>query len=213
VICIFLGPPGSGKGTQALEISKKLNVPHIATGDMFRKHLKENTPLGVSAKQFMDKGALVPDDLVIRMLLERISHSDCEPGFLLDGFPRTVPQAEALSAALEKLGKRLEHAINFSIKPEKLIARLSGRRTCTQCGMMYHVDSKPTKSAGICDSCGGKVVQRDDDHENVIRSRLQVYDLQTSPLIGYFDSFGLLRTIEADQSPSEITPKILGILA
>lgn len=209
MICIFLGPPGSGKGTQAVDISKRLNVPHVATGDMFRVHLKENTELGKKARAFMDQGALVPDEIVIGMLLDRISAADCSRGFLLDGFPRTVPQAESLGTELKKLGKAVNHVINFSIASEKLVARLSGRRTCTQCGLMYHVSTKPTKVEGVCDSCGGKVIQRTDDQESVIKQRLEVYQRQTSPLIGFYESKHLLRGIDADRLPSDVSTQIL----
>lgn len=209
MICIFLGPPGSGKGTQAVDISKRLNVPHVATGDMFRVHLKENTELGKKARAFMDQGALVPDEIVIGMLLDRISAADCSRGFLLDGFPRTVPQAESLGTELKKLGKAVNHVINFSIASEKLVARLSGRRTCTQCGLMYHVSTKPTKVEGVCDSCGGKVIQRTDDQESVIKQRLEVYERQTSPLIGFYESKHLLRGIDADRLPSDVSTQIL----
>lgn len=195
---ILLGGPGSGKRDQAKKLTDKLNVPQISTGDIFRAALKEGTPMGLKAKTFMDKGELVPDDVVIGVVEERLTKPDLDKGYMLDGFPRTLGQAEALGNILEKQGKSIDHAILVDVPDEELVARLSGRRTCknSDCGRMYHVMFNPPKKDAICDACGSELYQRDDDTEATIRERLQVYNNQTSPLINYYEQKGLLRRVQ-----------------
>lgn len=195
---VLLGGPGSGKGTQAKMLTEKLGVPQISTGDIFRAALKEGTPMGLKAKTFMDKGELVPDDVVIGVVEERLAKPDLEKGFMLDGFPRTLAQAEALDKILTSLKKTIDHAILVDVPDEELVGRLSGRRTCrdSACGKMYHVMFNPPKTEGKCDACGADLYQRDDDNEKTIRERLTVYNSATSPLIDYYDGKGLLRRVE-----------------
>lgn len=195
---VLLGGPGSGKGTQAKMLTEKLGVPQISTGDIFRAALKEGTPMGLKAKTFMDKGELVPDDVVIGVVEERLAKPDLEKGFMLDGFPRTLAQAEALDKILTSLKKKIDHAILVDVPDEELVGRLSGRRTCrdSACGKMYHVMFNPPKTEGKCDACGADLYQRDDDNEKTIRERLTVYNSATSPLIDYYDGKGLLRRVE-----------------
>ncbi|MBA2848539.1 adenylate kinase [Thermosulfuriphilus ammonigenes] len=209
---ILLGPPGAGKGTQAKRLVEKYGIPQISTGDMFREHLKNQTELGKKAKEYMDKGQLVPDEIVIGMVEERLSQPDCEKGFMLDGFPRTVPQAEALDKLLEKMGKKIDHVILIDVPEEELVKRLTGRRTCKQCGMMYHVIFKPPKVDGKCDVCGGELYQRDDDTEETVRNRLKVYNDQTKPLVDYYENKGLLRRIDGMGSIDEIFERICQVL-
>ncbi|MDD3472373.1 MAG: adenylate kinase [Syntrophaceae bacterium] len=194
---VLLGGPGSGKGTQAKKLTEKLRIPQISTGDIFRAALKEGTPMGLKAKTFMDKGELVPDDVVIGVVEERLSKPDLDKGFMLDGFPRTLAQAEALDKIMSSLNKSIDHAILVDVPDEELVARLSGRRTCknSECGKMYHVMFNPPKVDGKCDSCGGDLYQRDDDNEKTIRERLAVYNSATSPLIDYYQNKGLLRKV------------------
>lgn len=195
---VLLGGPGSGKGTQAKMLTEKLGVPQISTGDIFRAALKEGTPMGLKAKTFMDKGELVPDDVVIGVVEERLAKPDLEKGFMLDGFPRTLAQAEALDKILTSLKKKIDHAILVDVPDEELVGRLSGRRTCrdSACGKMYHVMFNPPKIEGKCDACGADLYQRDDDNEKTIRERLTVYNSATSPLVDYYDGKGLLRRVE-----------------
>ncbi len=195
---VLLGGPGSGKGTQAKKLVEKLGIPQISTGDIFRAALKEGTPMGVRAKTYMDKGELVPDEVVIGVVEERLAKPDLNKGFMLDGFPRTLPQAEALDKILRAQGKPLDHAILVDVPEEELVTRLSGRRTCknAECGMMYHVKFNPPKKEGICDTCGKELYQRDDDSEATVRERLTVYNNQTAPLIDYYQKKGLLRRVE-----------------
>jgi adenylate kinase len=195
---VLLGGPGSGKGTQAKKLIDKLGVPQISTGDIFRAALKEGTPMGLKAKTYMDKGELVPDDVVIGVVEERLGKPDLAKGYMLDGFPRTLPQAEALDKILNTLGQSIDHAVLVDVPDEELVARLSGRRTCknSKCGSMFHVMFNPPKTAGICDACGGELYQRDDDSEATIRERLSVYNKQTAPLIDYYAKKGLLRKVE-----------------
>ncbi|WP_456434251.1 adenylate kinase [Thermosulfuriphilus sp.] len=209
---ILLGPPGAGKGTQAKRLVEKYGIPQISTGDMFREHLKNQTELGKKAKEYMDKGQLVPDEIVIGMVEERLSQADCEKGFMLDGFPRTVPQAEALDKLLEKMGRKIDHVILIDVPEEELVKRLTGRRTCKQCGMMYHVIFKPPKVEGKCDVCGGELYQRDDDTEETVRNRLKVYNDQTKPLVDYYEGKGLLRRIDGLGSIDEIFERICQVL-
>ena len=209
---VFLGPPGAGKGTQAKKIAEKYGIPQISTGDMFREHLSKGTELGKKAKEYMDKGALVPDEIVLGMVEERLKQPDCEKGFILDGFPRTVPQAEALDKLLEKMGKKIDYAILIDVPDEELVKRLTGRRTCKKCGMMYHVMFKPPKEEGKCDVCGGELYQRADDNEETVRNRLKVYHEQTEPIIAYYEKKGVLHRIDGMGSIDEIFNRIVQLL-
>jgi adenylate kinase len=195
---VLLGGPGSGKGTQAKMLVEKLGIPQISTGDIFRAALKEGTPMGLKAKTYMDKGDLVPDDVVIGVVEERLSKPDLEKGYMLDGFPRTLAQAKALDKILEAQGKSISHAVLVDVPDEELVKRLSGRRTCrnSACGAMFHVIFNAPKNEGICDICGSELYQRDDDNEKTIRERLGVYNNQTAPLVQYFAGKGLLRKVE-----------------
>lgn len=193
---VLLGPPGAGKGTQAAKIIEEYSVPHISTGDIFRKNLKEGTPLGIKAKEYMDQGLLVPDELVVDLVKDRLLEEDCKDGFMLDGFPRTVLQAESLEEELTRLGQTLNAVININVDAELLFKRLTGRRICKSCGATYHVYFNPTKSEGLCDKCGGELYQRDDDQETTVRKRLEVYQDQTQPLIDYYKNKGTLVDID-----------------
>ncbi|MDD2221329.1 MAG: adenylate kinase [Clostridia bacterium] len=206
---ILLGPPGAGKGTQAEVLTKKLFVPHISTGDMFRAAISNGTALGVEAKAYMDKGQLVPDAITVGIIRDRIAQNDCKGGFLLDGFPRTVVQAEALDELLEKLGMNIDAVLNFSVPLDKLIVRLTGRRMCRGCGTIYHQLYHAPQKEGICDSCGSELYQRSDDKEETVKNRLSVYEAQTAPLIDYYEAKGLLKTINGDQPINEVM-KALG---
>ena len=183
---IMLGAPGAGKGTQAKQIADKYRIPHISTGDIFRANIKNGTELGKKAKQYMDQGLLVPDELTCDLVMDRIGQDDCENGFILDGFPRTIPQAEALTAALEKINEKMDYAIDVDVPDENIVNRMSGRRACLNCGATYHIVSIPTKVEGICDRCGQPVVLRDDDKPETVQKRLTVYHEQTQPLIDYY---------------------------
>ncbi|BAT72201.1 adenylate kinase [Thermosulfidibacter takaii ABI70S6] len=209
---IMLGPPGAGKGTQAKMLVEKFGIPQISTGDMLRAAVAEGTELGKKAKEYMDKGQLVPDEVVIGIVEERLKKSDCEKGFILDGFPRTVPQAEALDKILEKMGKKIDYVINIVVPDVEILKRLTGRRTCKQCGAMYHVIYNPPKQEGVCDKCGGELYQRDDDKEETIKNRLKVYNEQTAPLIEYYKAKGVLVDIDGTKSINEIFEDILRVL-
>jgi len=209
---ILLGPPGAGKGTQAANIVEKYRIPHISTGDIFRKNIKERTELGKKAKEYMDKGLLVPDELVVDLVEDRISKEDCKAGFLLDGFPRTVVQAEALDRVLEKLNTTLDRVINIQVDKEKLITRIIGRRICKECGATYHVVFNSPKTEGICDICGGELYQRNDDKEETVTKRIEVYIQETSPLIDYYAQRGLLLNIDGDKSIDEVFQDITSAL-
>jgi adenylate kinase len=202
--CILLGPPGAGKGTQAAVIRDRYNVAHISTGDILRSNVKEKTDLGQKARSYMEAGELVPDSLIIEMMRERLSQSDCNRGFLLDGFPRTVSQAEALDSLLEDLDVELDAVILLDVSDEVVVERLSGRRVCRDCGAIYHMKNHPPKKEGICDLCGGELFQRKDDTEEVIRQRLGVYHQQTSPLIEYYRSSGILKAVNAEVSSDSV---------
>lgn len=202
---ILMGPPASGKGTQAERLQKTLGLTHVASGDLFRYNLKNETELGMKAKSYMDKGELVPDDITIAMVLERLSREDCKKGALLDGFPRTLAQAEALDTALAAEGNRINLALNIQVPEEELIARVTGRRLCRNCGASYHIKFKPPEEPGTCDKCGGELYQRDDDTEETARRRLEVYAEQTKPLIEYYDEKGVLVNVDGDQSIDEVT--------
>ncbi|KJS85035.1 MAG: adenylate kinase [Peptococcaceae bacterium BICA1-8] len=206
---ILMGPPGAGKGTQAEKLTQSLAVPHISTGDMFRKALKEETELGKKAKTFMDQGKLVPDEVTIGIVKERLAESDCHNGFLLDGFPRTVPQADALNQILVELDMGLDAVINIAVLREILIERLTGRRVCKACGATYHVIFNPSKDDGGCEKCGGELYQRNDDKLETVGNRLDVYEEQTAPLIDYYRGQGLLLEVDGTQSMEEVLTDIL----
>lgn len=202
---IFLGPPGAGKGTQATGVSTKLNIPHISTGDMFRSAIKNETKTGLEAKHYMDKGQLVPDSVVIAMVRERLAMSDCEGGYLLDGFPRTVEQAEALDGIATP-----DAVINIAVPDEKLLDRLTGRRVCGKCQGTFHISK--LADAAVCPVCGGELIYRDDDKPETIKKRLQVYHDQTAPLIGYYQGNGKLKTVDGDNRPEDVLKAILASL-
>lgn len=207
---ILLGPPGSGKGTQAKMMVKEYEIPQISTGDMLRDAVKEGSQMGMKAKGYMESGALVPDDVVVGIVGERITRPDCEDGFILDGFPRTTIQAEALQTMLSKLGLHIDHVLSIEVDDEELVKRLTGRRTCRDCGEPYHIIFNPPKNENQCDRCGGGLYQRDDDKEKTIRNRLKTYRMQTEPLIDYYYNMGLLRHINGMGSPGEIFKLIKG---
>lgn len=209
---ILMGLPGAGKGTQAERIVEEFNIPHISTGDMFRAAVKNETPLGLEAKSYMDKGLLVPDEVVIGIVRERLAKDDCANGFLLDGFPRTVPQAEALTSTLKELGREIDHVININVRRELLIDRLTGRWICPVCGASYHTLFNPPKVEGICDKDGGKLYQRDDDKAEVVTQRLDVNIAQTQPLIDYYSKQGLLRNINGEQDIQVVFAEIKSLL-
>ncbi len=209
---VFLGPPGAGKGTQAKILIERCGIPQISTGDMLREHRAKGTELGKKAQEYMDKGQLVPDEIILGMVKERLSQPDCQKGFILDGFPRTVAQAEALDKLLSEMGKKLDFALALIVPDDLLVERLTGRRTCKNCGMMYHIKYKPPKVEGKCDVCGGELYQRPDDNEETVRNRLKVYHEQTAPLIEYYKKKGILREIDGSKSIEEITQQIISIL-
>lgn len=209
---ILLGPPGSGKGTQAQKIADRYHTPQISTGEILRASVKENTPLGKKAKGFMDQGQLVPDEIVIGIIEERLKSKECEAGFILDGFPRTIAQAKALKAILDRIGKKIDLVLNLQVDSEELIRRLTGRRTCKECGAMYHVFFSPSKKEGVCDRCGGQLYQREDDNEETIRARLKEYERQTAPLIQYYEVEKVLQSIQGKGGPEEIFQQIVHLL-
>lgn len=205
MILILLGPPGSGKGTQAKRLVNERGWPQLSTGDMLRTAIQSGTRLGMEAKTFMDRGSLVPDNVVIGLIAERTRKPDCEEGFILDGFPRTIPQAEALDTMLSGNGFAVDKAVLFQIPDGELVSRLSGRRTCTKCGAMYHVESARPKKDGICDQCGSTLIQRDDDKPEVIQKRLEVYHRQTAPLAEFYKKQNKLKSLDASQSPEKVS--------
>ncbi len=207
---VLLGPPGAGKGTQAKQLSKRHGVVHIATGDIFRWNVQHGTELGKIAQSYMEKGDLVPDDVVVRMVVETIEHT--EGGFILDGFPRTVPQALALEENLEKLERPLTAALYFHIEEEIAVKRISGRRTCSKCGTPYNVEFDPPRVEGVCDVCGGELVQRGDDREETVRRRFEVYEESTRPLLEFYSERGLLREIDADGDEEEVAERLTDVL-
>lgn len=209
---IMLGAPGAGKGTQALMIAKKYNIPHISTGDIFRANIKEGTELGKKAKSYMDKGELVPDELVVDLIVDRLDKKDAAEGYVLDGFPRTIPQAEALDKALAGAGDAIDYAIDIDVPDENIISRMSGRRACVSCGGTYHIVNIPPKKEGICDVCGGKLILRDDDKEETVKNRLSVYHKQTQPLIDYYKSRGILKTVDGTCEMEQVFKSITDIL-
>lgn len=212
MILVLLGPPGSGKGTQAKKLTVSKGWPQLSTGDMFRAAIAAGTPLGKEAKGFMDRGELVPDSVVVGVIAERIQAPDCANGFILDGFPRTIPQAEALDQMLAEKGRSVSRAVLFDIPDAELVSRLSGRRTCVKCGAMFHIQSMRPKQDGICDACGSQLVQRDDDQVEVIQKRLRVYHEQTAPLVSYYEKQGKLRTIAAQKAPEVVTQDLAAAL-
>lgn len=205
---VLLGPPGAGKGTQAVRLVEKYNIPHISTGDIFRKNLKEKTELGLKAKEYMDKGLLVPDNLVVDIVKDRLMENDCNNGFLLDGFPRTVEQAEALEKELENLKINLNGVINIEVKDETLIDRLTGRLVCKSCGATYNAKFNKPKKDKVCDICGGELYTREDDKEDTVKNRLKVYKNQTQPLIDYYEKKGMLTTIDGELGSDIVFVKI-----
>ena len=209
---IMLGAPGAGKGTQAKQIADKYTIPHISTGDIFRANIKNGTELGKKAKAYMDQGALVPDELTCDLVMDRIAQDDCKNGFVLDGFPRTIPQAEALTAALNKIGQSMDYAIDVDVPDENIVNRMSGRRACLNCGATYHIVSIPTKVEGICDRCGSETVLRDDDKPETVQKRLSVYHEQTQPLIDYYTKKGIIAEVDGTQDMNDVFAAIVKIL-
>ncbi|MBR6159847.1 MAG: adenylate kinase [Lachnospiraceae bacterium] len=209
---IMLGAPGAGKGTQAKLIAEKYGIPHVSTGDIFRANIKEGTDLGKEAKEYMDKGQLVPDDLTVRILLDRVSKEDCKDGYVLDGFPRTIPQAEVLDTEVAKLGESIDFAIDVDVPDENIIRRMGGRRACLKCGATYHVEHIPPKQEGICDKCGSELVLRDDDKPETVKKRLEVYHKQTQPLIDYYSKQNILRTVDGTQDMNDVFADIVKLL-
>ncbi len=209
---IMLGAPGAGKGTQAKKIAEKYNIPHISTGDIFRANIKNGTELGQKAKTYMDQGLLVPDELVVDLVMDRFAQPDCENGYVLDGFPRTIPQAEALDAALEKAGAKIDYAINVEVPDENIINRMSGRRACVACGATYHLVHIPPKKEGVCDNCGKELILRDDDKPETVKKRLDVYHEQTQPLIDYYTQKGALVEVDGTVDMEEVFNAIVKIL-
>ena len=209
---IMLGAPGAGKGTQAKKIAETCGIPHISTGDIFRANIKEGTELGKKAKTYMDQGLLVPDELVCDLVVDRIQQSDCEKGYVLDGFPRTIPQAEALTAALEKLGTGIDYAINVEVPDANILNRMGGRRACLGCGATYHVEFNPPKQEGVCDTCGAELVLRDDDKPETVQKRLDVYHEQTQPLIDYYTKAGKLAEVDGTKDMDDVFAAIVDLL-
>ncbi|MCC8067979.1 MAG: adenylate kinase [Clostridiales bacterium] len=209
---VMLGAPGAGKGTQAKMIAAKYEIPHISSGDIFRMNIKNGTELGKKAKEYMDQGLLVPDELTVDLVIDRLSQDDCKKGCILDGFPRTIPQAEALAAALEARGDRLDYAINVDVPDENIVARMSGRRTCTGCGATYHIIYNPSKTGDTCETCGETLILRDDDKPETVQKRLSVYHEQTQPLIDFYDGQKILKTVDGTQDMNDVFAAIVRIL-
>lgn len=209
---IMLGAPGAGKGTQAKKIAEKYHIPHISTGDIFRANIKGGTELGMKAKTFMDQGMLVPDEITIGMLMDRIKEADCENGYVLDGFPRTIPQAESLTKALSDLSESIDYAVNVDVPDDNIVSRMGGRRACLACGATYHITFNPPKQEGICDVCGQALVLRDDDKPETVQKRLNVYHEQTQPLIEYYKKAGVLKEVDGTQNLEDVFRDIVDIL-
>ena len=209
---IMLGAPGAGKGTQAKMLADKYMIPHISTGDIFRANIKNGTELGQKAKTYMDQGLLVPDELVCDLVVDRVQQDDCTKGYILDGFPRTIPQAEALDAALAKLGSKIDYAVNVEVPDENIVNRMSGRRACVSCGATYHIVHNPTKTEGVCDRCNSELILRDDDKPETVTKRLNVYHEQTQPLIDYYTKQGALVEVDGTMSMDDVFNAIVKIL-
>lgn len=209
---IMLGAPCAGKGTQAKKIAEKYHIPHISTGDIFRANIKNGTELGKKAKTYMDQGALVPDELVCDLVVDRVRQEDCRNGYVLDGFPRTIPQAESLDATLASLGESVDYAINVEVPDEKIVNRMSGRRACVGCGATYHLVYAPTKAEGICDTCGAELILRDDDKPETVLKRLGVYHNETQPLIDYYRGKGILKEVDGTMDMADVFRAIVEIL-
>ena len=209
---IMLGAPGAGKGTQAKKIADKYQIPHISTGDIFRANIKNGTELGMKAKTYMDQGLLVPDELVVDLVVDRLAQDDCVNGCVLDGFPRTIPQAECLDAALAAKGEAIDYAVDVDVPDENIINRMSGRRACVACGATYHIVHIPTKVEGVCDRCGESLILRDDDKPETVKKRLDVYHAQTQPLIDYYTSKNVLKSVDGTQDMEDVFQAIVDIL-
>lgn len=209
---IMLGAPGAGKGTQAKMIAEKYQVPHVSTGDIFRANIKNGTLLGKEAKKYMDQGLLVPDELTVKILLDRVAKEDCKNGYVLDGFPRTIPQAEVLDKALREMGDAIDYAINVDVPDENIVRRMSGRRACLACGATYHIAHIPPKKEGICDTCGQELVLRDDDKPETVLNRLKVYHDQTQPLIDFYAAKGVLKNVDGTVDMKDVFAAIVDIL-
>jgi len=209
---IMLGAPGAGKGTQAKKIAAKYNIPHISTGDIFRMNIKNGTELGKKAKTYMDQGLLVPDELVVDLVVDRLNQEDCKEGCVLDGFPRTIPQAEALDKALEAMGQKVDFAIDVDVPDENIVRRMGGRRACVGCGATYHLVYAPTKVEGVCDACGKDLILRDDDKPETVTKRLNIYHEQTQPLIDYYTNAGILKSVDGTVDINDVFAAIVGIL-
>ena len=209
---VMLGAPGAGKGTQAKRIAAKFSIPHISTGDIFRANIKNNTPLGAKAKSYMDKGELVPDELVIELIMDRFAQDDCVNGYLLDGFPRTIPQAEELDKALKSVNDNLDYAIDVEVPDDNIINRMSGRRACVNCGATYHIVHNPPKVENECDTCNGELILRDDDKPETVKNRLDVYHTQTEPLLKYYTEKGILYTVDGTQDMDTVFDSICKIV-
>ena len=209
---IMLGAPGAGKGTQAKKIAAKYNIPHISTGDIFRANIKNQTELGMKAKTYMDQGLLVPDELVVNLVADRLNEKDCQTGCVLDGFPRTIPQAEALDKALEAMGQKVDYAIDVDVPDENIVHRMGGRRACVGCGATYHLEYAPTKVEGVCDVCGKDLILRDDDKPETVLKRLSIYHAQTQPLIDYYTNAGILKSVDGTVNMNDVFAAIVEIL-
>lgn len=209
---IMLGAPGAGKGTQAKMIADKYSIPHISTGDMFRANIKNGTPLGAEAKKYMDQGLLVPDELTVKILLDRVAQKDCAGGYVLDGFPRTIPQAEVLDKALNDIQGKIDFAINVDVPDENIISRMSGRRACLACGATYHLKHVPPKTQDLCDICGKELVLREDDQPETVKNRLRVYHEQTQPLIDFYTGKGILKSVDGTIDRKDVFNEIVNIL-
>ncbi|MCD7834815.1 MAG: adenylate kinase [Lachnospiraceae bacterium] len=209
---VMLGAPGAGKGTQAKMIAAKYQVPHISSGDIFRANIKNGTELGKKAKEYMDQGLLVPDELTVDLVIDRLSWEDCKDGYILDGFPRTIPQAKTLDAALEKIGEHLDFAIDVDVPDENIVTRMSGRRACVGCGATYHITYNPSKKGDVCEVCGDQLILRDDDKPETVQKRLNVYHEQTQPLIDYYAGQGILKSVDGTQDMNDVFATIAAIL-
>ncbi len=210
---IMLGAPGAGKGTQAKMIAEKFEIPHISTGDICRANIKNGTELGMEAKKYMDQGLLVPDELTVKILLDRVAQDDCKNGYVLDGFPRTIPQAEVLDKALTELGDKIDYAVNVDVPDENIINRMSGRRACVNCGATYHIVHIPPRKEGFCDTCDSELILRDDDKPETVKNRLDVYHKQTQPLIDFYEAKGVLRSVDGTVDMKDVFAAIVDILS